>query len=263
MNFLSSIIEQKRQDVAQSKRLVPRSQLIDTEQYGRKCYLLRDVLSKNDISVIAEIKKASPSKGVIRADFDPAEIARSYASNGASALSVLTDEKFFQGKLEFLSAVRRVVDIPILRKDFIIDSYQLSEAKAAGADAVLLIVAALEKSQLLELHLEAIELGLDVLVEVHDEREVESLDFDFVKLIGINNRDLGTFDVDLKTSLRLRKIIPPEIPTVSESGIVTAGDICMFMKNNIHAVLIGETLMRADEPGAALRQLLEEVRSEQ
>jgi indole-3-glycerol phosphate synthase len=263
MNFLSSIVEYKREEVAQAKRLVPRSQLTDTEQYGHKCYSLRNALLKNDIAVIAEIKKASPSKGIVRADFDPVAIAQSYAANGASALSVLTDEKFFQGKLEYLSAIRRVVDIPILRKDFIIDSYQLTEAKAAGADAVLLIVAALEKSPLQELHLEANELGLDVLVEVHNEREMESLDFDLVKLAGINNRDLATFDVDLKTSLRLRNIIPSEIPTVSESGIATASDIRTLMESNIHAVLIGETFMRADDPGAALCQLLDEIRSKQ
>ena len=167
MNFLSTIIATKREEVAQAKRFVPRSTLTQAEYYGRKCHSLRDALCTNDVAVIAEIKKASPSKGVIRADFDAESIARSYTRHGGSALSVLTDEQYFQGKLAYLSAVRRVVDVPILRKDFIIDPYQLTEAKSAGADAVLLIAVALEKSQLQELHLEANELGLDVLVEVH------------------------------------------------------------------------------------------------
>jgi indole-3-glycerol phosphate synthase len=260
MNFLSTIIKYKQEEVAQAKRLVPRSQLTENENFERKCCSLHDALSTNELAVIAEIKKASPSKGIIRKDFNPAAIAQSYAANGAAALSVLTDEKFFQGNMEYLSAVRCVADLPILRKDFIIDSYQLPEAKAAGADAVLLIVAALEKSQLQELHLEANELGLDVLVEIHNAQETESLDFDLVKLVGVNNRDLTTFEVDLQTSCRLRKIIPAEIPVVSESGIATAIDLRRLMANDIHAVLIGETFMRADDPGAALRQLLEEVR---
>jgi indole-3-glycerol phosphate synthase len=259
MNFLSSIIEHKREEVARAKRLVPRSHFTDAEYYGRSCHSLGRAVSTKDLAVIAEIKKASPSKGVIRDDFDPAAIARSYASGGASALSVLTDEKYFQGTLEYLSAVRRIVDLPVLRKDFIVDSYQLPEAKAAGADAVLLIAAALEKSQLHELHLEANELGLDVLVEAHHEKEIDSFDFDLVKLVGINNRDLTTFQVDVQTSVRLRAVIPHHIPVVSESGIASANDIRMLMANNIHAVLIGERFMRAADPGATLRQLVGDV----
>ncbi|HVN48361.1 MAG TPA: indole-3-glycerol phosphate synthase TrpC [Bacteroidota bacterium] len=259
MNILSEIISTKREEVGFTKTLIPRSQLRKSEYFYRSCISLYNALVKNDMAVIAEVKKASPSKGIIRADFDPVAIANSYSLHGASAISVLTDEKYFQGRLEYLTAIRKSVDLPILRKDFIIDSYQLPEAKAAGADAILLIVAALEKSQLQELHLEANELGLDVLVEVHNEKEIDVLDFDLVKLIGINNRDLTTFNVDLQTSFRLRNIIPSHIPVISESGIKNATDIRSLMEHDVHAVLIGETLMRTDDPGKALRQLLGEV----
>ncbi|MCX8053788.1 MAG: indole-3-glycerol phosphate synthase TrpC [Armatimonadetes bacterium] len=206
-------------------------------------------------AVIAEVKKASPSKGVIREDFEPVSIATSYEDAGAAAISVLTDEEFFQGSLSYLRQVKQAVSIPVLRKDFIIDEYQVFESRAAGADAILLIVAALERDILCKLMNRANEIGLHCLVEVHDEAEMEIAIDVCAPIIGINNRNLKTFEVSLDTTARLLPMIP-RAKKVSESGIFTRDDLIKLGRLGIDAVLIGEALMRERDVGAKLRELL-------
>jgi len=206
-------------------------------------------------AVIAEIKKASPSKGVMRPDFDPAAIARSYAANGAACLSVLTDADFFHGSEAFLDAARSACDLPVLRKDFTLDAYQVYEARAIGADCILLIVAALGDAALLEMSLLAAELDLDVLIEVHDEEELERALAIPAPLIGVNKRDLRTFETSIDTTLRLAVQIPYDRLLVTESGIRTRDDVARLRADGIEAFLIGETFMRAKDPGAELARL--------
>jgi indole-3-glycerol phosphate synthase len=256
MNILENILENTRQEIATEKKITPLQQLKEMPGFQRRCYSLLKALHRKEVSIIAEIKKASPSKGVIRKDFDPYILAREYEENGASAISMLTDKKYFQGNIRFISDVRASVSLPILRKDFIVDSYQLTEAKAFGADAILLIAAALEPNQLRKLHDEATQLGLDSLVEVHNEQELESLDLKQVKIVGINNRNLSDFTVDVTTTLRITSQIPKGIIIVSESGISSRADIDHLATHGIHAVLVGESLMRAESPGKALKLLL-------
>jgi indole-3-glycerol phosphate synthase len=256
MNFLETILAHTREEVAARKKTVLRSQLEDMPNFSNKRLSLIDALRDKQLAVIAEIKKASPSKKVLREDFDPLAIAREFLGAGADALSVLTETRFFQGDLKFIERMRNFVSVPILRKDFIIDRYQLYEAKASGADAVLLIVAANEPPKLAELLLEARELGLECLVELHNEEEIDTVDFSTIKLAGINNRDLMTFDTDVMTSVRLRRYIPPEVVVVSESGIQTQKDIELLMAHGIHAVLIGELFMKTASPGNALAELI-------
>jgi indole-3-glycerol phosphate synthase len=224
---------------------------------------LRDHLAGKRVGVIAEIKKASPSRGIIRDSFDPAALALGYVNAGASALSVLTDFRFFQGSLDDLLTVRRLVAVPLLRKDFILDSYQLLEARAHGADVVLLIAAALPLHRLRELQEEAASLGLESLVEVHTEEEAVSVDRAGFRLIGINNRDLVTFTTDIAVSLRVRPLLSEDSVVVSESGIATAEDLRRLLSGNIHAFLIGEAFMRQDDPGMALASLLKEAGAEE
>ncbi len=207
-------------------------------------------------ALIAECKKASPSKGLLRPEYDPAQLARTYAENGAAAFSVLTDEKFFQGSLNDLSAAREAAGLPALRKDFIVDGYQVYEARAAGADAVLLIVAALRLDQLQELHQLINELGMTALVEVHDEAEVETALQIAPKLMGVNNRNLHDFTVDLQTTGRLRKCIPANIALVAESGIHTADDVARVRDMGVDAILVGEALVTASDVGAKVRELV-------
>lgn len=216
---------------------------------------LENTISGGRAAVIAEVKKASPSQGVIRADFDPAAIARSYESGGASCLSVLTDADFFQGSEAFLQQARHACALPVLRKDFMIDPYQVYEARAIGADAILLIVAALDDAELLEMALIAAELDLDVLIEVHDEAELERALEIPAPLIGVNNRNLRTFDVDIETSLRLRDQVPANRLLVTESGIHARADVERLRSAGVNAFLVGEVFMRSADPGAQLATL--------
>jgi indole-3-glycerol phosphate synthase len=206
--------------------------------------------------IIAEIKKASPSKGLIRADFDPVWIARNYAAHGAAAISVLTEDRFFEGSLQYLEQVRTAVDVPLLRKDFILDPYQIVEAKSYGADAVLLIAALLEPESIRQLREMAEALSLDVLVEVHSRNELEAAIGAGARVIGINNRDLRTFEVSLSTTEDLASWVPPDATIVCESGIDRIEAIRRVEKLGVHVFLIGESLMRASDPGARLSELL-------
>jgi indole-3-glycerol phosphate synthase len=256
MSILQEILENKRLEIMLAKQAIPIEQLKDMPNYTWQCLSLQRSLDGKDTAVIAEMKKASPSKKIIREDFNPLEIAREYVGGGASALSVLTDKKYFQGDIRFIADIRSSVPIPILRKDFIIDSYQLAETKAFGADAVLLIAAALEPERLCDLFHEAAALGLECLVEVHTLRELNILNIIPAKIIGINNRNLSNFSVDISTTFRVASRIPKEIIVVSESGITSKGDIDQLHQHGIRAVLIGESFMRATNPGKALRALL-------
>ncbi len=211
-------------------------------------------LAAGDPAVIAEIKKASPSKGVIREDFDPAAIARSYQAGGAACLSVLTDHDFFQGSEADLRQARAACDLPVIRKDFIVDPYQVVEARAIGADCILLIAAALDDDRMRALHALAIELGMDVLVEVHDRAELDRALAQDVQILGINNRDLRTFETRLETTLDLLDAIPADRMVVTESGIHTPADVARLRGHGVHAFLVGEAFMRAEDPGAALRE---------
>jgi indole-3-glycerol phosphate synthase len=216
---------------------------------------LRAKIAAGQAGVIAEVKKASPSKGVLRADFQPAAIAQSYAEHGAACLSVLTDVNFFQGSSEYLRQARAACDLPILRKDFMVDLYQVYEARAMGADAILLIVAALDHGLMAELEACALELGMDVLVEVHDGAELDAALQLRTPLVGINNRNLRTFDVTLDTTLGLLQAIPPERLVVTESGILGPQDVQRMRDANVHAFLVGEAFMRAENPGQELARL--------
>jgi indole-3-glycerol phosphate synthase len=211
---------------------------------------------RSEIALIAEVKKASPSKGLIRPDFDPVAIARRYEEAGASAISVLTDEKYFQGKLEYLSAIREAVDLPLLRKDFIIDRIQVYESRAAGADAILLIVAALSPADLRMLLELVRKLGMDALVEVHTEPELCTALSVGADIIGINNRNLQTFETTLETTLELAEKIPADKVVVSESGINIRAEVERLMAAGVDAILVGESLMREPDPGVKVRELL-------
>ena len=259
MNVLEEILEHKRSEVRAKKKVVFQRELEERELFSFRRLSLSRALRRRKPAIIAEVKKASPSKGVIRADFDALAIAREYIQNGATALSVLTDEQFFQGDLRFIERMRKFAMIPILRKDFVIDSYQLYEAKAYGADAVLLIAAALDRSQLDDLFAEATAIDLECLIEVHSKEEIETLDFDKVSLVGINNRDLATFETDISTSAKLRQLIPNDVEVVSESAISTPAELRHLMSQGISSFLIGEKFMRAESPGAALAELLSNV----
>lgn len=217
---------------------------------------LQQKIAAKENAVIAEVKKASPSKGVIRADFHPVEIAKAYESNGATCLSVLTDVKYFQGDDQFVRDIRSAVNIPILRKDFMLDPYQIIEARAMGASCILLIMAMIDDVLAKELCATAIEQGLSVLPEVHNAEELErAMDLP-TPLLGINNRNLHTFDITLQTTLELLDQIPPERTVITESGIFTHDDIKLMNKHNVYGFLVGESLMRQQDPGEALRNLL-------
>ncbi|MGB6649517.1 MAG: indole-3-glycerol phosphate synthase TrpC [Bacteroidota bacterium] len=259
MSLLDSIVEHKRQEVEEKKREVDLGSFRDSPAYAARTLSLVSALRSRRPAIIAEIKKASPSKHVIREEFQPESIAKQYAGGGAAAISVLTDHSYFRGNLEYIKQVKKVVDLPILRKDFILDPYQIHESKAAGADAVLLIAAILTPDLLIELKELATELGMESLVEVHTEDELSSLSQYSFDIIGINNRDLATFETDLDVSIRLVKHVPDGAVVVSESGISRPEDLQKLMNHGIHAMLIGEYFMRSADPGMALSQLLSEV----
>lgn len=256
--ILDKIVDAKRDEIAAAKAARPKSELraalADTPP-------VRDfssaLASTTGIALIAEIKKASPSAGVIRKDFNPAEIAQIYARHGASCLSVLTDEPYFQGSLNCLRQVRTVTDVPLLRKDFILDSYQLLEARAAGADAVLLIAECLDDCNLRKLHNETMELGMTPLVELYEPENITRVLEAGATLIGVNNRDLRTFEVDLQHTIRLRREIPDECIVVGESGIRTADDVRRLDDAGVDAIIVGESLMRQADIGAAVESLMD------
>ncbi|MBI3786525.1 MAG: indole-3-glycerol phosphate synthase TrpC [Deltaproteobacteria bacterium] len=254
--ILDDIVRDKRADLEEAKRRVSLAELQQRPLFreGRRPFL--EALRKARRAIVAEVKKASPSKGVIRESFDPVSIARAYAAAGAAAISVLTEERYFQGHLNYLAAIRESVDTPLLRKDFLFDPYQLYEARAFGADAALLIVASLSDQQLQELIWLADELNLVALVEVHDRAEMERATHAGARLIGINNRDLRTFHTTLETTELLVPLLPKEAVAVAESGIDSVADIERLERCGVHAFLVGERLMRAADPGAALLCLL-------
>jgi indole-3-glycerol phosphate synthase len=258
-DILERILRRKSEELAERSARLPLAELAarvaDLPDTRGFVAAIEERVAEGASAVIAEIKKASPSKGLIRADFDPVAIARSYAAGGATCLSVLTDRDFFQGSEDYLIQAREACELPILRKDFIIDPYQVYEARVIGADCILLIVAALGDAALLELSLLAAELDLDVLCEVHDEAELERALALPVPLIGVNNRNLRTFETRLDTSLELKRRMDDERLLVAESGIHSAADVARLRQGGIHAFLVGEAFMRAADPGHALREL--------
>ncbi|BCS53094.1 indole-3-glycerol phosphate synthase TrpC [Geobacter sp. SVR] len=260
-DVLKKIIEYKRTEIDAARLAVPaeelRARILDLEDSPRGFERhLREAAVSGWTAVIAEVKKGSPSKGIIRDDFDPLEIAGIYQENGATCLSVLTDERFFMGHLRFLHLIRESVSLPLLRKDFIIDPYQIHEARAAGADAILLIASCLELTQLKDFHALARELHLDVLLEVHDETEMEMANETGCSLVGVNNRNLRTFVTDLGTTGRLAGMMPAGGLLVAESGITCRRDIEALTAAGAGAFLIGESLMREKDIGKKLRELI-------
>ena len=274
-DILLKILARKGEEIAERGARMPLRGLHDRAREASPvrgfARALRARLAEGAAAVIAEVKKASPSKGVIRADFRPAQIARSYADAGAACLSVLTDVDFFQGADAYLEEARAACALPVLRKDFTVDPYQIVEARALGADCILLIVAALDDAKLGELAQCAMELGLDVLVEVHDAAELDralpllarrpsrtaSLAPHPELILGINNRNLRTFEVSLDTTLALRERVPPDTLLVTESGILAPADVQRLRANGVHAFLVGEAFMRAVDPGAELQRLFD------
>lgn len=258
-DILNRIVAVKREEIAAARRRRDGLSLRrDAEQLGGLrdfVGALRTRLAAGQAAVIAEIKKASPSKGVLRADFRPAEIAASYAAGGAACLSVLTDEQFFQGSAAYLEAARAACTLPVIRKDFIVDPYQVDEARSMGADCILLIAACLDPGLMRELEAQALALGMAVLVEVHDGAELDRALRLHTPLVGINNRNLRSFEVNLDTTLGLLPEVPPERLLVTESGILARADVLRMRSAGVHAFLVGEAFMRADDPGAALAAL--------
>jgi len=254
--FLEAIVEHVRSEVARRRLEVPVAALRDRPLFHSATRGFAQALQGHSRRIIAEVKRASPSKGLIREDFDPVAIARAYAQHGASAISVLTEERFFQGSLAHLEQIRAVVNVPLLRKDFIVDPYQPTEAKSHGADAVLLIAALLDPRLIGDLCAQANALGLDTLGEVHTEAELHQVLEAGVQVVGINNRDLHTFEVRLATTEKLAPLITQGMPAVCESGIDSAAQIAQVEAWGIHVFLVGESLMRVPEPGAKLRELL-------
>ena len=260
-DILKKIVAQKHEEVGAARLLTPISELksrisgLEDVPRGFERHL-REAVASDWTTIIAEVNKGSPSKGVIREDFDPLEIAEIYQNNGATCLSVLTDEKFFLGHLRFLALIRETVSLPLLRKDFICDPYQIYEARLAGGDAILLIAAMLDLVQLRDFHAIAMETHLDVLLEVHDEMEMEMALQTDCTMIGVNNRNLKTFATDLGTTGRLADMMPANHLLVAESGINSRADIVRLQADGARAFLIGESMIREDDIGAKLRELL-------
>ncbi|PKO42482.1 MAG: indole-3-glycerol phosphate synthase TrpC [Betaproteobacteria bacterium HGW-Betaproteobacteria-3] len=258
-DILEKIIAVKREEIATAQKRVPlaamradaESRVLTRDFVGA----LRAKIAAGQSAVIAEIKKASPSKGVLRAEFEPADIAQSYAENGAACLSVLTDRQFFQGQVDYLKQARASCLLPVLRKDFMVDAYQIYESRAMGADAILLIAACLDDAQMKDLEAVARSLDMAVLVEVHNAAELARALLLKTPLVGVNNRNLHTFEVSLETTLALRKEVPQDRLLITESGILTREDVLKMKDANVHAFLVGEAFMRADDPGTALAAL--------
>jgi len=258
-DILNKILARKRQEI-ESRRLqisLSEQQRLAARASKPRGFVaaLQSRVQQGSPAVIAEIKKASPSKGIIRENFDPVAIAKSYQAGGASCLSVLTDQDFFQGHEDYLIAARTACELPVIRKDFIVDPYQVIEARAIGADCILLIVAALEDGMLAQLAAQARSLGMDVLVEVHDRAELARALHLELELIGINNRDLRSFDTRLETTIELLDLIPAGCLVVTESGIHTREDVALMQRHEVHAFLVGEALMRKPDPGQGLKEL--------
>jgi len=257
--ILTRILARKGQEVAERQQAVSEADLLALaeRQSAPRGFIdaLNQRIAVGDAAVIAEVKKASPSKGVMREEFHPADIAKSYAQGGAACLSVLTDADFFQGHEDYLIAARDACDLPVIRKDFITHGYQVTEARAIGADCILLIVAALNDAQLRDLHQQANALGMDVLVEVHDAEELERALALNLKLVGINNRNLHTFDTSLNTTLDLLPRIPEGVTVITESGIHTRDDVELMRDHEVNGFLVGEAFMREEDPGLALKRL--------
>lgn len=258
--ILEQIIAHKQLEVAAAKTAVPQAELEarfpPLAELRSFAAAMRNRVEAKEIAVIAEIKKASPSKGLIREDFQPAKHAADYEANGASCLSVLTDEKYFQGHNEYLLQARAACSLPVIRKDFMIDPYQIAESRALGADCILLIVAALDPAQLVELADYAEAIGIDVLVEVHNHQELEQALQLNTDLIGVNNRNLHTFETSLQTTLDLAKHVPENKVLITESGIHTRDDVKTMTAAGIYGFLVGESFMRAEHPGAKLKEVM-------
>lgn len=265
--ILEKIIETKRREVAERSAATPAAELrqrIKDSPRPRNFFQAVTREPEKLVNVIAEVKKASPSAGVIRADFDPVRIAEAYLAGGADAISVLTDEQFFQGHLDYLRSVREAVPLPVLRKDFTIDPWQVYEARAAGADAILLIAECLPTNQLIDLQILATELNMTCLIEVHDIENLMRVRDAVIgfphrsySLLGINNRDLRTFKTDLGTTTRLAELVEDRRVLVSESGIHTRDDVLRLVETDVRAVLVGESLMRSDDIPATMRSLFD------
>jgi len=259
-DILQRILAVKRDEVAAAKRATPLAALVgEAARPPRRDFLaaLRTTVAAGRPAVIAELKRASPSKGLLREPYDPIAIAKSYAAHGASCLSVLTDRQFFRGAAEDLAAARAASGLPVLRKDFIVDAYQVYEARALGADCILLIAAALAPGEMRELEALATGLGMAVLVEVHDAAELERALTLRTPLVGVNNRNLRTFQTRLETTLELLPAIPADRLVVTESGILARADVATLRAHGVQVFLVGEALMRAADPGVALGQLFE------
>jgi len=257
--ILSEIVEAKKEELERTTRARPLSQLKALASGNRAPLDFASALKGNGTKLIAEIKRASPSKGLICPDLDPVQLAMTYAGNGAAAISVLTEERYFQGKLEYLPAIGKRLegqDVPLLRKDFIFDHYQIHESRAFGADALLLIAAILSRDQLSELLLLSHAQGMQCLVEVHDENDLDEALLSGAHVIGINNRDLTTFDVDLNTTRRLRPLVPPDRVVVSESGIKNRDDVRTLAGWGVDCILVGEALVAAGDVAMKMRELL-------
>lgn len=258
-DILNKIVATKREEVAAALLIKPLA-VVEAEAAAQSAPrdfvgAIRHKIACGQPAVIAEIKKASPSKGIIRADFHPAEIARSYAQHGAASLSVLTDRPYFQGCPEFLQAARAACDLPVLRKDFMVDAYQIAEARAMGADAILLIAAALSLAEMQALEAQAFSYGMAVLVEVHNGEELDAALQLQTPLLGINNRNLRTFEVTLDTTLGLLARMPADRIVVTESGILKPEDVALMRGHQVQAFLVGEAFMRSPEPGVALARI--------
>lgn len=259
--ILDKILANTVEEIAARQAIRSPAEVIDAAQSAPAPRDMLAALRRDTVALIAEVKHASPSKGVLIENFDPLALGTTYDQNGAAAISVLTDQQFFKGSLDYLTTIREAVSVPVLRKDFIVDPYQVYEGRAAGADAILLIVAALEDRQLADLHALVSELGMAALVEVHNEAELDrALSID-PALIGINNRDLKTFHVDLNTTARIAQLVPDRVTLVAESGVHSAEDVRRMGELGAHAVLVGEALVKSVDVGETVRAFSSQIRT--